>query len=275
MSGGSGKTYLILVLFLLFFSNNGRSENDFQTVDRLTLAYFNEGKWDSVITIGKSALKDHIDYYYLRLRMGISYFHLEKYYPATEHLNKAIAFNSSDPLAYTYLYQAYLRTGRTQEAKRVQRFVPDQKPDSSVLKKYLEWIYAEGGPMLSSDDGRMPGTDLYGNDSIYGEEDLYGNSYYGFMGLKVHASPVVSFNLNYTYFDFKKIKNLQYGYFEEHLDSTGQFWWGHQNYYSFHKITGQEHFEYHVHQHEFHLGSEILLKNQLSINPAVHLVYDK
>ena len=77
---------------------------DFSTVDMLTYRCFIEKKWDSVIVVGKQALSQDIDYYYLRVRMGISYYEKADYFLATVHLKKARQFNGADPVIPNYLY---------------------------------------------------------------------------------------------------------------------------------------------------------------------------
>ncbi len=46
---------------------------------KITYQYYLEQKWDSIIIIGKQAIKSDIDFYYLRYRMGRAYFQTENY----------------------------------------------------------------------------------------------------------------------------------------------------------------------------------------------------
>jgi hypothetical protein len=152
---------------------------DFKTVDIITYRCYQEKKWDSVIMIGKQALRQDIDYYYLRVRMGISYYEKTQYFPATVHLKKARQFNSEDPIIANYLYYAYLYSGRVEEAGLIGLTTTPSSPTtthSPSLKAGAE-IHIEGGYTLSSDKSPTNLSTLMENDSIYGEQDLYGNSF--------------------------------------------------------------------------------------------------
>lgn len=280
MRRGSGSFFRQIILFFILFLLSGnyvRASYTYTDVERMTSRFFIEQKWDSVISVGKEAIKGKIDYYYLRLRMGISYYNLEKYYPASYHLNKAIAFNSMDPVPYEYLYSAYLRTNRVEEANSIIKKISKVPGKETARPKtgLFSSVSVEGGMIMSSDEGKVPDAGLFGNDSIYGEEDLYGNSWYFYAGTKLNVLPGFVIDVGYTFLDFKKIKNIAYGYYEDHLDSVGQFWWGHQNYYSFSKTTGTKNFQYDVYQHEFHVGAGISLPWEILLQPAIHVVYDK
>ena len=121
-------TKVLFVSFVLFFSpfqsEGAVASDDFKTVDSETHRLFAEKKWDSVIIVGKRALRDNIDYFYLRLRIGISFFEIRKYLQAIDHLEKAHEFNSGDPMTMEYLYESYIMTGRNQEAKALAMKMP-------------------------------------------------------------------------------------------------------------------------------------------------------
>ena len=113
------KTGLALMLTCLLYPGTAlysAEKLDFTTVDMLTYRCYMEKKWDSVIVVGKQALRQDIDYYYLRVRLGIAYFEKSDYFPSATHLKKARQFNSGDPYVADYLYRALVYTNRTGEA---------------------------------------------------------------------------------------------------------------------------------------------------------------
>ena len=67
------RCYLIFFVIMLTsfagVSSMAATKIDFNTVDVLTYRYYQEKKWDSLIVIGKQALRQDIDYYYLRVRL--------------------------------------------------------------------------------------------------------------------------------------------------------------------------------------------------------------
>jgi hypothetical protein len=87
------KARLLIVIFFLnsgwlYSSENPENPNAVE-VDILTWRYFLEKRWDSLLLTGNNALESGIDFYYLRVRMGVASFETERYYPAVRHLKKA------------------------------------------------------------------------------------------------------------------------------------------------------------------------------------------
>ena len=247
---------------------------DFKSVDIETYRLFVEQKWDSVILVGKSAIREKIDYFYLRLRVGISYYELKKYIQAIEHLQKAHEFNSTDPVAMEYLYGSYIWSGRDQEA----RALADKMP--AVLKEKLQPrsntlnnIHLEGGYTFSSNDPGVKNPSLMGQDSIYGEEDRYGDHYYINLDLSLNLTPRIILTLAYNYLNFSKQKFIQYGYYQDHLDSTTNYWWGYLNHYSWDKLARSYRKSYTINQHEGYIGSTFQLPGGFRLMPALHLIY--
>jgi len=69
-----------------------------------TYQLYNEENWYQLTEVGQEAVKNGLDYFYLRIRMGIAYFHLKNYRKAATHLEKALDFNGADASALEYLY---------------------------------------------------------------------------------------------------------------------------------------------------------------------------
>ncbi len=273
------------VFFWIFFllsalSLKAGTKLDFQTVDMLTYRYFEEKKWDSVIVVGKQALKQGFDYYYLRVRMGISCFEKRAYIPAITHLNKAIGFNSGDPVILDYLYRSYLYVNRNEEAQLIlDKKLKDKNDSTRTRKKVVEQVSFEGGYSLSNDKTalQLPPHLLkaikFGVQEIYGVDDLYGNSFYGNLGLKFKIFKRVRLSLAYNYLNFSKTMNLKEGHFEDHLlgivDTVG----GKKYLYSFPWVVHDTSFRYNVNQHEAHFGVTVILPAGFKILPAFHFIH--
>jgi hypothetical protein len=247
---------------------------DFRTVDELTYRLYTEQKWDSVIVIGKKALRQDIDYYYLRVRMGVSYFEKQEYFPAITHLKKARNFNSGDPFVTDYLYRSYLNSNQNQEAELLKAKMPQDTRESPDSKNGLvELTHFETGYTLSSD--RQPDnlSDLMGNDSIYGEQDLYGNNFYSNLGLKLRISKRVGLTLAYNYLRFNKTKYIQYGKVEEQLDTIIDNPFSKDYFYSYPWKIHDTAFNYDVNQHEGHVGGSFTLPYGIRAIAAIHLLH--
>ena len=57
-----------------------------------------------------------IDYYYLRMRLGITSYNKELYHSAVTNFKKALEFNSLDTVSRQYIFNSYLFSGRKADA---------------------------------------------------------------------------------------------------------------------------------------------------------------
>lgn len=103
---------VIIILFILFsWSSKSQDTLSFSYVNQNTYDYYLKGDWNNLIKTGKAALKNDIDYFYLRLRIGIALYNQGNYFGAEKHFLKALEFNSGDTISNYYLYQIYKNTG--------------------------------------------------------------------------------------------------------------------------------------------------------------------
>ncbi len=110
----------VIILIMILLAGRGKAfpldERGFVYYDSVTYALYLERSWSELTEQGKEALKKGIDYYYLRMRMGIAAFETENYARAVAHFNRALEFNSADTAASEYLYWSYIYSGRELEA---------------------------------------------------------------------------------------------------------------------------------------------------------------
>ncbi len=269
---------ILLIATASGFSAQGATTLDFATVDRLTYNCYNQQKWDSVILVGKQALRQDIDYYYLRVRMGISYFEKQQYYQSSAHLEMARKFNSGDPYVADYLYRAYLFTNREDEAHRLRSSLPREDQEiPGILKEagdgFLKSVHFESGYTLSSDARPDNLSTLIGHDSVYGEQDLYGNNIYENLGLQLRIAKGFSVTLAYNYLNFQKTKYIQYGMGEAQRDTIIENGASRDYYYSFPFKIHDTSFRYNVHQHEAYLSATVSLPWGIKLIPAFHWIH--
>ena len=106
------------------------SQLKFPEVDSLTYhAYLNED-WKTLKQVGTMAIDSGIDYYYLRMRLGIAYFETLRYRMSVKHFKRALYFNESSQTAREYLYFAYLYGGISYNITERSTYF-----DSAFLKK--------------------------------------------------------------------------------------------------------------------------------------------
>ena len=264
----------LLIIILLPASLKASVKLDMKTVDELTYRYFLDKKWDSVIIIGKQALRANIDFYYLRVRMGLSYYEQKDYIPAATHLVKARQFDPKDPVIADYLYYAYLFTNRMEEARILQASLPsNQRNVTDVRKGLLDYADLESGYTLSSNNSPKEYPYLMGTDSIYGETDVYGNYFYEHLGLKFNLSNRIGLSCSYSYLNFSKTKYIQYARIEDHFEYIADTNFGKYYYYTFPRVTYDTSFQYHVNQHEIHASLSWYVNGGIRIMPAFHMIH--
>ncbi len=258
------------------------AQADFKTVDQATLRLYNEQKWDSLARAGKAAIRNHVDYYYLRMRTGIAEYERKKFILASNHFWKAYRFNSRDTLPLHYLYYSSIWSNRNAEAGFVASLMPEEMRKNTARRKVLNSIYLEGGYTLSSDNDEVhassdPETPPFPmkKNSIYAEQDIYGNNLYAHLDLSFNISNRLFLKTGYNYLNYSKIKNIQYAVVRDVLDSTVVYPWGYRNFYSFPRLVFHESFPYTLNQHEGMAEARIALPSRFRIVPYFHMIYVK
>lgn len=176
---------ILLAVFISGFSAKA-DKLEYRYVDRMTYYYYTEQKWDSLIELGEEALDQGIDYYYLRMRIGIAYFEMEKYLFAAVHFRHARKLNPLDNVPVEYLYYSYLDAGKYGLAHdQYRQFNPDirHRADSTV-KPGIFTAGLETGPIFSSAEKEFQNIDLDGKESVYGEADFPGTGFYSNLFVK-------------------------------------------------------------------------------------------
>ncbi len=150
-------------------------------VDSASYVYFIQGKHDALVFLTEKALSSGVDSYYLRVRMGVSYFTKNEFYLAVIHLRKALAFYPSDMYTKEYLFYAYLYMENFEEAKLIIAKMPAnfQAAYQKLIKRQNSFVFESGyqttsyankqdtAVFLAKDE---TDTSLYGN-GIYAESD--------------------------------------------------------------------------------------------------------
>ena len=106
----------ICLTLLLLSGISAQDQVDFNTINTETFRLYQEQKWDSLIVMGRDALKQDFDYYYLRMRLGIALYNQKKFRKSSIHFTKALTMNQGDPVALEYLYYSRLLSGQSAQA---------------------------------------------------------------------------------------------------------------------------------------------------------------
>ncbi|WP_456376374.1 hypothetical protein [Lutibacter sp.] len=110
---------IVFIIVLLFgiSSSAQKKQLSFKQVDSTTYAQYLKQDWKSLLDLGKQSRAESIDFYYLKVRMGIAYFKEGKMLSAIQLLEEAYKVNSFDVVVQEYLYWAYRYSGLILESR--------------------------------------------------------------------------------------------------------------------------------------------------------------
>jgi len=94
-----------------------KKQLSYKQVDSTTYAQYLKQDWKPLLKLGKQSRIEGIDFYYLKVRMGIAYFKENKMLSAIKLLEEAYGVNSYDVVVQDYLYWAYRYSGLVLESR--------------------------------------------------------------------------------------------------------------------------------------------------------------
>jgi hypothetical protein len=244
---------LILSLGLLasiFSGIMAQEEVGFNTINRETYRLYLAGEWDSLIVLGKQAIRQEMDFYYLRMRMGIAYYQEKNYMHAAGHFKRALEFNQNAPAALEQLYYACLMAGQAEQARLIRKqFKGDlalklPPPKGKFADRLgVEYLYNKGlNDELLADpgilfEGLLPGVQ-------------YVNRHFSNLSLSLVNSITPGFTLAHTYTFLSKTNHFYYN------DGSKIF----------------DYAEQHVSQHQYYISPTITTKAGFKFSPMFHLI---
>lgn len=119
--------YKLISFFLISVSMSVSAQTELNSkwVNDSTYALYKSKNWKALELLGSKALHQHIDFYYLRMRLGIACYEQQKYRVALFHFENAERYNSMNELTNEYLYYSYLFSGRYNEGERISSHFSD------------------------------------------------------------------------------------------------------------------------------------------------------
>ena len=241
-------TYILLLL--VFHTTIAQESINFLSIDKNTYELYQKKDWKGLIPLAKSGIKKNIDYFYLRMRLGIAYYEQDKYRQAIPHFQKALDFNSNDLFAQEYLYFSYLFSGRKSDAGNlISKF-----PKSLINKLKIETKQGISGLSVFnsytwnmdpvSADSYSPGVDA----SLDGWQNITKNFNLFNFNIEHQISNRLTFYYGYGFLSKSKFHYSQYAN-EAFLYPNDKF-----------------------SQHQFYFSGSSLIGQGLSINYTLHYI---
>ena len=238
-------------LLLLMISGVWAQESmDFNRINTETYRLFLAGEWDSVITIWKIAEKQDVDFYYLRMRVGIAHYNQQRYRQASAHFKRALELSHADPGALEYLYYSLLFSGQADRAALVRK---DFKGDLALklppekgkfLDRFgVEYLYNRGlnKELLSNPDVLFSDLPL---------RVQYLTRSYSNASISLSNSVVPGIRLNHAYTYLTKTSFMYYndGFYDFQMEDQ------------------------HVYQHQYYFSPSLTTSSGFTFEPAFHLL---
>lgn len=124
---------IILTILLSFaFYANLSAQGDFITLDKKTYEQYLRGDYKNLKKTAEGMIYKGIDYYYLRMRIGILSYNKQRYSSAVNHFNKALQQNSWDTVSNEYIYYSYLFSGRPADANLYLKSIPFERRNKAL-----------------------------------------------------------------------------------------------------------------------------------------------
>lgn len=230
----------IISLSILIFGANvlyGQEKLSFAEIDKQTYQSYLDEDWAKIIEIGEKGISQNIDYYYLRMRLGIAYYETKVYEKAIVHFKKALEFNSDDALVYEYLWYSYLYLEDEDSAwKLSENFSPELKQKLNIRDvKFLNSISFDSGYSFNNDFDELK---TYESGSIIAhayEKKLFKSQMHNNLLMSFNFSRRLSLTAAYTNLNIKSYQlsviDLTDVYEGDYLTKQNQFY-AKLNYYN-------------------------------------------
>ena len=172
----------VITIFFLFLTLTAAAQQGKynETVDSKTYELYMKSDWSGLRETGMTAIDSGIDFYYLRMRLGISYYQEENYMSSVSHFEKAVSYKPQDTTALEYLYYAYLFSGQEADAKLLAKRFPSglKKKINYKAPEFFGGIYTEGGYSLNPDFSSNKNKGVKGNQDLSGTQNVFKNETY-------------------------------------------------------------------------------------------------
>jgi tetratricopeptide (TPR) repeat protein len=128
--------WIIILLLTTTFSLHAKENLDFLSTDSITYQCYLKGDWDKLISTGKQAIAEDIDYKKLRQRMGYAYFVKQDYFAAKVQYEMALKLDETDADTRSFLYYCGMYIGDEDFARFHAAKLSDEIRQSLDVKRF-------------------------------------------------------------------------------------------------------------------------------------------
>lgn len=202
----------VFCIFCAAVSLSAANTADFKNIDRETFKLLESKEWDNLIETAKNAVDSGIDYYYLRIRLGIAYYNKAEYKRAAIQFEKALSFNPWDQVAMEYAYYSYILSGDEAKANRIKACFPEPMRERLKIHapRFFDSINTEFGSVTSDNESLNSKIDIDGAANIYGEFTRFDEANYYHAAFKHWLGNYVSIYHGYSALSINMTKQIRY-----------------------------------------------------------------
>lgn len=219
--------FLIIVCFFILFQIRAQNPKTIGAIDTLTYQQFFSNDYKGLQKTAKQAIKEGIDFYFLRTRLAISYYNQKNYESALPHFKKAQEWFPLDTIIQEYYYYTLQFTGRHEDAydlakqfsKSMQQKVGFQK--IRVFQPNQDEISLTIGIAGNNNIARFDSLDIK-DTNIYAEGTFQGGTTLASFVLKKRITPRSNLTIGYSYFE-----NRSFGKIQTYDSTAVQTFWNH------------------------------------------------
>lgn len=261
--------YFLILILSFAFKVKTQDYSDYKAIDSLTYRQYIQQDWKPLIRNTKQAIKNGVDYYYLRMRKGIAEYETRKYFAATTDFKKALVFNKDDKTAHSYCYSSLFRSGKKTMAYKYSQVISEsQKKELGIHIKTLDELYVYGGYSLSNNLSKNGNINLFTSDTTnHAEQMLIGDQVYLHTGLSFNLGSSLSIYTSFSFLNIQKQERFQYKTVNFNVRSTTHM--GNGNYINLFNReikTIDQKFNDAIKQEEVYLNAKLQLNRGWSAN---------
>jgi hypothetical protein len=199
----------LLVLIFLAAATQIFGQNDFRELENKSREFFDKGDYSNLKKVTDKMIASGMDYYYLRLRLGILAYRSGHFPVAADNFSGALKYNSLDTISHEYIYYSYLLSGRKNDADLYLLSLHQGQKNSSlasITEPVITNVFA--GASITGYDYLT-----YTKNKLYYEALKYCNSF----NAGLEATYMNRFRGTFMFTNFKKT-----GTYYSAVDSTGK-----------------------------------------------------
>jgi tetratricopeptide (TPR) repeat protein len=218
-------TPLAMTLFLLILNTNSFAQETltFTNVDKQTYDYYIAKDWYNLTSVGEKALEQNIDYFYLRMRLGIAQYELKQYDKSTENFKKALEFNNGDELTLEYLYFSYIYSEKYAEAEQLStNFSKELKNKIGIVEpKFVHSVEFESAFSQNLDFEKNKTISIKPPNQLLSERNILKNQFNNTLALTLNLSKRISFSTAFTKIQINNFQTVKS--YENSINDVGNF----------------------------------------------------